>query len=251
MRPISSHMGSRNTDERCGTRADGRHAPDSVAGAGSVLPRGEPGATPWGGDMSDRARRGPSAPDGALAPPGRLGSFVEAQLQAIDAGEITESTLGLLTASAFFAGAARALGEPAAGKDVDSGLSALIARIAGLDAGNAAGLVTAVARLRARYRYMDDAHRAGAAAARQWRGEQAVTATGLRDLIRNSRHVSMADLGHYGIREAGRLADPGPPASDSERRPGAGLRRRIVFWLLAGVLAIAVNAGAYWLLQRL
>lgn len=234
----------------CG-RTGSRHVPDTVTGAGSGLPMGEPGATPWGGDISGQAGRGLSPPDGPAAPAGRLGSFVEAQLHALDAGEITESTVGLLTVSAFLAGAAAALGEPGAGEDADGGLSALIARISGLDEGNAAGLVTAVARLRARYRYMDDAHQAGALAARQWHGEQTVTATGLRDLIRNSKHVSMADLGQYGVREVAHLAGAASRTPDSDRRPDAGLRRRIVFWLLAGILAIAVNAGVYWLLQRL
>lgn len=192
----------------------------------------------------------PDAAPGSTFPESDLESFVRAHLRGFALNEITESTIGLLTASAFLAGAAEILCDPDQGRDADTGPSALVARLFGLESTNAAGLVAAVGRLRARYHYMDDAHQAGLKAARQWRGGQPVSAAGLRELVRNSHKLSLIDLGQFGIKEAGQTGATCMPAPPSGGRSAPGRRLRVLFWLAAAVLAVMINACVLWLLSR-
>lgn len=192
----------------------------------------------------------PDAVPGSTSAGNSLEAFVRVHLRGFALDEITESTVGLLTASAFFAGAAEILSDPVQGDDPDTGLSALMARFFRLDPANAAGLVAAVGRMRARYQYMEDAHQAGVGAARQWRGEQSVSAAALRELVLNSKNISMIDLGQFGLKDSGQGVDAGRAIPPSGHRFDRGRRRRVLFWVAAAVLVAVINACLFLVLNR-
>lgn len=181
---------------------------------------------------------------------GGLDAFARAQFAVIEVKHIAESTVGLLTASAFFSGAAAVLHDAVNEQEPGGGLHALIASAFHLDIPSAAGMAASAERLRARYQYFDDAHQAGQEAARRWQSGKHQDTVELRSLIHANKSVSMANLGQFGVKKQARPVGFDPSSAASSRLDFARSKRhRLVFWIVTAVLVAFVNGWAFFLLR--